>query len=245
VAVAISVSLYQDYDCSHLKPLGVLRPQALYGLAHQGQGEISSYNTVLQHHRDYRVKMWHSNIAEKDGSQAVSSLIAALDAIQVLKTMAQDYQWEEMQDLIRKPVLTTNLEEACSVLRKSATTSEARDEIGFDWGRYVEMLSWCHVEACYSSYISCSWRHCGAQADAQEALAELYNLIGVLEPFECQFCLDIVERSIRAILAVSNLEQQQIPPYVHYMARGIEGGESALEMDFMEALEALRSNSLD
>jgi hypothetical protein len=140
MAFALSVSLYQDYDCSHLKPLGVLRPQALYGLAHQGQGEISSYNTVLQHHRDYRVKMWHSNIADNSDSQAVSSLIAALDAIQELKNMAQDYEWEEMQDLIRKPVLTTDLEEACSILRRSATTSEARNEIGFDWGRYVEML---------------------------------------------------------------------------------------------------------
>jgi hypothetical protein len=149
VAFAISVCLYQDYDCSHLKPLGVLRPQALYGLAHQGQGEISSYNTVLQHHRDYRVKMWRSNIAEKGYSQAVSSLIAALDAIQELKKMAQDYQWEEMQTSIRKPVLTTDLEEACSTLRKSAATTEARDEIGFDWGRYVEMLSWCHLEASY------------------------------------------------------------------------------------------------
>lgn len=55
---------------------------------------------------------------------------------------------------------------------------------------------------------SCAWRHCGAHADEQEALAELYNLAGVLEPFECDFCLDIVDRSLRDMLAV-------IPPAFH------------------------------
>jgi hypothetical protein len=38
---------------------------------------------------------------------------------------------------------------------------------------------------------SCAWRHCGAQADAQEALDELDQLLGVLEPFECIFVLDV------------------------------------------------------
>jgi hypothetical protein len=67
-----------------------------------------------------------------------------------------------------------------------------------------------------------------------------------LEPFECQFCLDIVERSIRDILAVApKVAEQKIPPYVPYVARGIEGGESALDMDFVEALERLRSNLVD
>jgi hypothetical protein len=42
--------------------------------------------------------------------------------------------------------------------------------IGFDWG-------------------SCAWRHCGAKADAQEALAELYSNVGMLEPFECRFVI--------------------------------------------------------
>ena len=107
----------------------------------------------------------------------------------------------------------------------------------------------CDVESCCLPpfpYFSCAWRHCGALADAEESLAELYNLIGVLEPFECQFCLDIVERSIRDILAVApKVVEQKIPPYVPYVARGIEGGESALDMDFVEALERLRSNLVD
>ena len=87
---------------------------------------------------------------------------------------------------------------------------------------------------------SCAWRHCGAQADAQEALAELYNLLGVLEPFECLFCLDIVERSLHDVLAVSTSEKN-IPVYIPYQPRGQEDGNSALDMDFIEALNGLRN----
>ena len=47
---------------------------------------------------------------------------------------------------------------------------------------------------------SCAWRHCGALADAQESLSEVYNSIGLFEPYECLFCLDVVERSLRDIL---------------------------------------------
>ncbi len=42
--------------------------------------------------------------------------------------------------------------------------------VGFDWG-------------------SCAWRHCGAKADAQEAIAELYSNVGMPEPFECRFII--------------------------------------------------------
>jgi hypothetical protein len=37
-------------------------------------------------------------------------------------------------------------------------------------------------------------------ADAQEALDELDHLLGVLEPNEAIFCLDVVERSLREML---------------------------------------------
>ena len=145
VALAFSISLYQDYDCSHLKPLGMLRPHALYGMAQQGQPyeeqqQLSYYNTVMQHHRDYRVNMWHNPIMERDKPEAISTLIAVLDVIQLLKSMANNYQWEEMQHMIRQPILTSKLEEACSVLRQTAITPEARDEIGFDWGRYSKTI---------------------------------------------------------------------------------------------------------
>lgn len=39
---------------------------------------------------------------------------------------------------------------------------------------------------------SCAWRHCGALADAQEAFSELYNGLGLLEPYECLFVLDVI-----------------------------------------------------
>ena len=71
-------------------------------------------------------------------------------------------------------------------------------------------------------------------------MAELYNLIGVLEPFECEFCLDIVERSLRDILAVSGSDLSGVPPYVPYEAKGVEGGDSALDMDYLDALAMVR-----
>ena len=54
-----------------------------------------------------------------------------------------------------------NLTDACSALRYSMVSPDAREEIGFDWG-------------------SCAWRHCGAQADAQEAISELLKDVGML-----------------------------------------------------------------
>jgi hypothetical protein len=53
---------------------------------------------------------------------------------------------------------------------KNNNLNELPKVIGFDWG-------------------SCAWRHCGAKADAQEAIAELYSNVGMLEPFECRFIL--------------------------------------------------------
>lgn len=67
-------------------------------------------------------------------------------------------------------------------------------------------------------------------------------MIGILEPFECLFCLDIVERSLHDILAVSNVATDiKIPRYVPYEARGQEGGDSALDMDFLQVLKGMRS----
>jgi len=143
--MAICISLYQDYDVSHVKPQGVLREQALYGLAY-GESEDKihpAYNTVLQHHREWRVPMWKQAASNNGGSMsqkdATQNILEALSSIQQLKIMAADYQWEEMQAVIRQPALTSQLEEACAVLRKTAGTPEARDEIGFDWGRYVRV----------------------------------------------------------------------------------------------------------
>ena len=69
---------------------------------------------------------------------------------------------------------------------------------------------------------SCAWRHCGAEADAQEALAELNNLSGVLEPFECEFIIDIVDRSLRDMIAVipqKYLIQERVAMYQPYESK--------------------------
>jgi hypothetical protein len=138
--------------------------------------------------------------------------------------MADDYRWDDMRRLIRDPILSTQLELSSSVLRRAATSIAARDEIGFDWG-------------------SCAWRHCGAYADAQESLAELYNLVGVLEPFECRFVLDIVERSLRDIFAVVPNYSYHVADYQPYKIREATTDDegSRLDMEFLEVLEGFKN----
>ena len=101
--------------------------------------------------------------------------------------------------------------------------------IGFDWG-------------------SCAWRHCGAKADAQEALAELYTSVGMLEPFECRFIMDIMERSIRDVLLVvpddlrptsADGRMVELKPYEPYMSQSEQnGGDESFE--YVNALNSLR-----
>ena len=104
--------------------------------------------------------------------------------------------------------------------------------MGFDWG-------------------SCAWRHCGAAADSQEALAELRNSLGMFEPYECLFALDIVERSLRDMLAVvpkslrpSGVEGE-LAPYVPYESRAdADGYEYDEDSDsaLLTAMTSLRNN---
>ncbi len=106
--------------------------------------------------------------------------------------------------------------------------------------------------------ISCAWRHCGAQADAQEALAELYNSIGLFEPFECLFTIDIVERSLRDILNVvpikyhSDVDVQNLVPYVPYQSQqeifelehggSDDDGLDSSDYDYLKALSGLKND---
>uniref|UniRef100_A0A7S3PU41 Uncharacterized protein n=1 Tax=Chaetoceros debilis TaxID=122233 RepID=A0A7S3PU41_9STRA len=160
---------------------------------------LKSYNEVMLEHRTKRIPSWKNNlnIANNDDTtknyvmtrsefdQAIEVIIQSLETIQILKSNAHNYEWEDMLTTLRGPTLTSNLQTACSTLQRARAflSLEAREEIGFDWG-------------------SCAWRHCGAQADAQEALAQLYNSVGLFEPYECLFALDIVERSLRDVLMV-------------------------------------------
>ena len=155
--VAILFCAYEDFDCNHLKTnVSGLRPQAVRGL---GQGRLhrleyaeilvspsedvslkhmKSYNEIMQEHRVDRVPQWqHRIITEGAFRGAISSIYNAMDATVQIRALAQDYDWVGMRELIREPVLSTDLEEASAVLRGATEflSAEARSEIGFHWGR--------------------------------------------------------------------------------------------------------------
>eukprot|EP00565_Helicotheca_tamesis_P008684 CAMPEP_0185732172 /NCGR_PEP_ID=MMETSP1171-20130828/15241_1 /TAXON_ID=374046 /ORGANISM="Helicotheca tamensis, Strain CCMP826" /LENGTH=472 /DNA_ID=CAMNT_0028401593 /DNA_START=55 /DNA_END=1469 /DNA_ORIENTATION=- len=213
--------------------------------------EIQSYNEIMEYHRNQRVKRWTpftsstttpTTITEEQVKQATHQIYISLNTILQLKEMAINYEWDEMTFVLRQPVLNLDLECACEVLRgaKGLVGEEGRLEIGFDWG-------------------SCAWRHCGAQADAQEAIAELYNYVGLYEPYECLFVLDIIERSLRDIIMVVPVKYQKeedwrgLRDYVQYQpvnprddgyrGDGIDSVDtSSIDEDYLEALTGLKSD---
>jgi hypothetical protein len=192
---------------------------------------IRSYNEIMEDHRNQNVPRWRSQYKEEVGTNnspyddpetIVKAVTVIYRGIQVLdkelKPAAQDYDWEGLKEGLSSSLWRHDLEVACSTLlyaklrHETDTTSKAarREEIGLDWG-------------------SCAWRHCGALADIQEVVAELYNSVGMLEPYECLFCLDIAERGLRDILAVvpPTYRQQtqqamsyKLPMYTPYQSQG-------------------------
>jgi hypothetical protein len=141
---------------------------------------VPSFNEVMLQHRQERVPRWRSTsrtVADAATvSQATHTLLECLQTITNLQESAADYQWDTIRSQLRSAPLT-QLEPAANALR--TTVDKVGDAVvGFDWA-------------------ACAWRHCGALADAQEAIDEVEHLLGVLEPFEAIFCLDIVERSLR------------------------------------------------
>jgi hypothetical protein len=146
---------------------------------------IPSFNEVMLQHRQERVPRWRTIADQATVAQAVHTLLECLRVVQDLQESVSDYQWDTVRVALRSAPLS-QLEPAASALRTTVDRDAIRayggeGVVGFDWG-------------------SCAWRHCGALADAQEALDELDFLLGVLEPFEAVFCLDVVERSLRDIL---------------------------------------------
>lgn len=160
-----------------------------------------SYNEIMLEHRSDRVPRW---IIRKDGilstqspstvasaptnmaelQSAVLHLYQSLDELDNLKVMADNYQWDEIKATIdpsnKRSSIRSTLEYSMDILKASSSIQSLENKdgednniatvIGFDWG-------------------SCAWRHCGAKADGQEALAELYSSVGMLEPFECRFVI--------------------------------------------------------
>ena len=95
------------------------------------------------------------------------SLPKALEySMDVLKTMPTYYASTTTSSI----TTSTSSSSSNTVDSSSSYMKEIPEIIGFDWG-------------------SCAWRHCGAKADAQEAIAELYNSVGMLEPYECRFII--------------------------------------------------------
>lgn len=148
---------------------------------------IPSYNEIMLKHRTERIPIMRdgATITEVDVKESVSTIQRAIMYIEECKALAKEYEWETLSTKLKEPILHSELETACYTLKGADMylSGEAREVVGFDWA-------------------SCAWRHCGAFADAQEAIDELDHLIGILEPFEGLFILDIVERSFRDILAV-------------------------------------------
>ncbi|KAL7471553.1 hypothetical protein ACHAXS_011854 [Conticribra weissflogii] len=167
-------------------------------------GDFSSDEFDMTGHRATTPK-----IEELKG--AVLQLYRSLEELDDLKLMADEYMWDDMKDRLSATSSISTLNEE-SFANKDSTimtlrstleysmdtlkaipsfytsggidsnnnendnnivkidTRELQSTIGFDWG-------------------SCAWRHCGAKADAQEAMAELYSSMGMLEPFECRFII--------------------------------------------------------
>ena len=191
----------------------------------------ASYNEVMLRHRRDRVPIWKRQDSGVPAS-SLHTMLAALESLAELKTLALDYQWDLLRAALRSELWQTDLNEAAARLR--LTNDATSSVVGFDWG-------------------SCAWRRCGAWADWQESLDQLDALLGMLEPNEVVFCLDIVERSLRDVLAVVPPELwgkadwqkfQRIPNYRPYTSSNVDSSynvsEEGAEDPYLQALMELR-----
>jgi hypothetical protein len=143
---------------------------------------LPSYNEVMKKHRAERIPFWNNGVDIKNGQQqsqhqyyqkitltrdnvvnAVLTIQLALLRLQECKQLAQYYEWEKLATALDDQLFQTDFAKSCYLLKQAdsfLSQQESREVICFDWG-------------------SCSWRYCGALADAQEALDELNHLIGL------------------------------------------------------------------
>lgn len=169
---------------------------------------VPSYNEVNLEHRQERVTRWRSSdTLVSDTAVPIHTLCQILMTLQELQGLAENYQWVDMRTTLHTAPLS-QLETAASSLRKWDPDAV----IGFDWG-------------------SCAWRHCGALADAQEAVDELDSLLGVLQPYEAIFCLDVIERSVRDMLTTVPWQQadavdvqfwKKLPAYMPLVSTNVQ-----------------------
>lgn len=199
--------------------------------------ELPSYNEVMLLHRTVTVPQWKQQESSNANVQAaIHSITESLEQVWKLQAAAEDYQWDILRTNLRAAPFS-DLPAAGAVLRRINNNNKNNDQlnevVGFDWG-------------------SCAWRHCGAVADTQEAIDELDQLLGVLEPYEAVFCLDIIERSLRDILAVIPWDRaaeqdvvfyHELPAYVSRISvNGDDEEEATSRIDdaYFKALQELR-----
>jgi len=209
VSSACGLSTWEDFNIAMVRPSFKVRRQqftdettstGIFGAATKNMGvsgkisgangsfDAPTYNDIMLQHREQNVKRWKdlrtNEQTEEQVTEAVRGIFNAIEALYEAAEKASDYDYDGLLDILHSPALQEKLSYSCSSLRYSNLISESgKEEIGFDWG-------------------SCAWRHCGATADAQEAIAELERDFGMLEPFECLFILDIALRSMNDILAI-------------------------------------------
>lgn len=197
----------------------------LLSMTEKGDEKISSSSSSSIANFNNRITT--PTITKQDIAEAVRTIQYSLVYLQDCKGLVANYEWDTLKERIQNPeYFGSNLERACYILKMSPNqflSKDARDEIGFGWGRYVLCIHCLlirfrrrnntigsyncayHVayhSVCWSAssnmlvflwfvvqWKSCAWRHCGALADAQEAIDELDHHVGMLEPYECLFCL--------------------------------------------------------
>ncbi len=186
--------------------------------------DLPSYNEVMLTHRTDRIPLWDARgkdavvpTTRKDVTDSARAIQLALLRIRDCVKLAENYEWDQLTAALNEKVLRSDLQSACYILKGADEflSRDARDEIGFDWG-------------------SCSWRHCGALSDAQEAIDALEHQVGMLEPFECIYCLDVVERSLRDMLAVTDKyadRSLKIPDYIPIQRMSDLSNEEGSDLD--------------
>lgn len=198
---------WEDYDCANLKPSRFHQVGSTYGLASNFSDrqrrfavdndsntvDILSYNEVMADYRIDTVAGWEKLKKTSPTRFLIAHHIESLQnakrsLVDCLK-LSEDYNFEEVRKTVYSPVVGSLVSDACDffVIKGGdlGLSREERSTIGFNWG-------------------SCAWRSnaCGAQADAQEAIGEVKKYVGLLEPFEVNFCLGIAIRSLDEVLDI-------------------------------------------
>jgi hypothetical protein len=259
-----------------------------YGSSATTLQQVRSYNEIMLEHRKERIPTWtrqQQNAANSEGQSttytnskevslyskeelkdAVLLLYKALDELDDLKKMADDYMWEEIKVMLQ-PITASERGSSNNALRQSLESMDVLKSAPLYYKNSVENSMKSQITTSSSSaasnkiinsenknnvdqlpeligfdWGSCAWRHCGAKADAQEALAELYSSVGMLEPFECRFIIDIIERSIRDVLLVipddllptSDGKVIELKRYENYSSQADQ------DYEYVQALNSLR-----